>query len=29
MVAEMAKQGSTGGRVDVSVFMECLHTVGY
>jgi vesicle-fusing ATPase len=29
MVAEMAKQGSTGGRVDTSVFMECLHTVGY
>ena len=29
MVAEMAKQGSTAGRVDVSVFMECLHTVGY
>ena len=31
MVAEMAKQGSTGikGTVDVNVFMECLHTVGY
>jgi vesicle-fusing ATPase len=29
MVAEMAKQGSDGGRVDVNVFMECLHTVGY
>jgi len=29
MVAEMAKQGSEGGRVDASVFMECLHTVGY
>lgn len=29
MVAEMAKQGSEGGRVDTSVFMECLHTVGY
>jgi vesicle-fusing ATPase len=29
MVAEMAKQGSEGGRVDPSVFMECLHTVGY
>jgi vesicle-fusing ATPase len=29
MVAEMAKQGSEGGRVDVNVFMECLHTVGY
>jgi vesicle-fusing ATPase len=28
MVAEMAKQGS-GKRVDPSVFMECLHTVGY
>jgi vesicle-fusing ATPase len=28
MVAEMAKQGS-GGVVDVNVFMECLHTVGY
>jgi vesicle-fusing ATPase len=29
MVAEMAKQGTNGGKVDVSVFMECLHTVGY
>jgi len=31
MVAEMAKQGSSGakGAVDVNVFMECLHTVGY
>ena len=29
MVAEMAKQGSTGGAVNVSVFLECLHTVGY
>lgn len=29
MVAEMAKQGSEGGKVDTSVFMECLHTVGY
>jgi vesicle-fusing ATPase len=29
MVAEMAKQGSEGGRVDANVFMECLHTVGY
>jgi vesicle-fusing ATPase len=31
MVAEMAKQGSAGkkGTVDVNVFMECLHTVGY
>lgn len=29
MVAEMAKQGSGGGRVDPSIFMECLHTVGY
>eukprot|EP00526_Cylindrotheca_closterium_P007020 CAMPEP_0113613192 /NCGR_PEP_ID=MMETSP0017_2-20120614/6510_1 /TAXON_ID=2856 /ORGANISM="Cylindrotheca closterium" /LENGTH=752 /DNA_ID=CAMNT_0000522293 /DNA_START=75 /DNA_END=2333 /DNA_ORIENTATION=+ /assembly_acc=CAM_ASM_000147 len=29
MVAEMAKQGSEGKRVDVSIFMECLHTVGY
>lgn len=29
MVAEMAKQGSSKGRVDTSVFMECLHTVGY
>lgn len=31
MVAEMAKQGSSGGKgaVDVNVFMECLHTVGY
>lgn len=29
MVAEMAKQGASGGRVDPNVFMECLHTVGY
>ncbi|KAL7548869.1 hypothetical protein ACHAWF_012135 [Thalassiosira exigua] len=29
MVAEMAKQGSKGGAVDVGVFLECLHTVGY
>jgi vesicle-fusing ATPase len=29
MVAEMAKQGSEGGKVDTSTFMECLHTVGY
>lgn len=30
MVAEMAKQGSDDkGGVDVNVFMECLHTVGY
>lgn len=29
MVAEMAKQGSEGGKVSVSNFMECLHTVGY
>jgi len=32
MVAEMAKQGSGSdkdGSVDVNVFMECLHTVGY
>mmetsp|Transcript_34882 Transcript_34882/g.84395 ORF Transcript_34882/g.84395 Transcript_34882/m.84395 type:complete len:763 (+) Transcript_34882:432-2720(+) len=31
MVAEMAKQGTEGkhGSVDVNVFMECLHTVGY
>jgi vesicle-fusing ATPase len=29
MVAEMSKQGSEGGRVDVNDFMECLHTVGY
>jgi vesicle-fusing ATPase len=31
MVAEMAKQGTSGnsGAVDVNVFMECLHTVGY
>jgi vesicle-fusing ATPase len=31
MVAEMAKQGtgSSHGRVDTSIFMECLHTVGY
>ena len=32
MVAEMAKQGTDSdkdGAVDVNVFMECLHTVGY
>lgn len=29
MVAEMAKQAGEGGKVDTSVFMECLHTVGY
>jgi vesicle-fusing ATPase len=29
MVAEMAKQGNPKARVDVNVFMECLHTVGY
>lgn len=29
MVAEMAKQGSEKGSVDVNIFMECLHTVGY
>ena len=31
MVAEMAKQGTDGkeGSVDVNIFMECLHTVGY
>jgi vesicle-fusing ATPase len=33
MVAEMAKQGTNNGpsegSVDVNVFMECLHTVGY
>lgn len=29
MVAEMAKQGSSGDSVDVNIFMECLHTVGY
>ena len=29
MVAEMAKQGSENGAVNVSVFLECLHTVGY
>jgi vesicle-fusing ATPase len=32
MVAEMAKQGTDSdkdGSVDVNVFMECLHTVGY
>jgi vesicle-fusing ATPase len=28
MVAEMAKQGSGGDSVDVSVFLECLTTVG-
>jgi len=29
MVAEMARQSSEEGTVDVNVFMECLHTVGY
>ena len=29
MVAEMAQQGTQGGKVDPNVFMECLHTVGY
>mmetsp|Transcript_24883 Transcript_24883/g.53682 ORF Transcript_24883/g.53682 Transcript_24883/m.53682 type:complete len:754 (+) Transcript_24883:51-2312(+) len=29
MVAEMAKQGSKEGAVDVNIFLECLHTVGY
>mmetsp|Transcript_11995 Transcript_11995/g.34659 ORF Transcript_11995/g.34659 Transcript_11995/m.34659 type:complete len:748 (-) Transcript_11995:64-2307(-) len=29
MVAEMAKQGSEGDGVDLNIFMECLHTVGY
>jgi len=29
MVAEMAKQGSASGTVDVNIFLECLHTVGY
>lgn len=31
MVAEMARQGSSGGgdAVDVNLFMECLHTVGF
>ena len=29
MVAEMAKQGAKAGAVDVNVFLECLHTVGY
>mmetsp|Transcript_31959 Transcript_31959/g.76317 ORF Transcript_31959/g.76317 Transcript_31959/m.76317 type:complete len:738 (+) Transcript_31959:77-2290(+) len=29
MVAEMAKQGAKDGAVDVNVFLECLHTVGY
>jgi vesicle-fusing ATPase len=28
MVAEMAKQGSDNGQVDVSIFLECLTTVG-
>jgi vesicle-fusing ATPase len=28
MVAEMATQGSENGRVDVSLFLECLTTVG-
>jgi len=29
MVAEMAKQGSEDGSVNVNVFMECLHAAGY
>jgi len=29
MVAEMSKQGSSDGSVDVNTFLECLHTVGY
>lgn len=29
MVAEMAKQGSSGKKVDPSIFMECLHSVGF
>lgn len=29
MVAEMAKQGSDNGSVNVNVFMECLHAAGY
>mmetsp|Transcript_13318 Transcript_13318/g.25262 ORF Transcript_13318/g.25262 Transcript_13318/m.25262 type:complete len:759 (+) Transcript_13318:150-2426(+) len=29
MVAEMAKQGSSGSKVDPSIFMECLHSIGY
>ena len=29
MIAEMARQTSNSGRMDVSTFMECLHTVGY
>jgi vesicle-fusing ATPase len=29
MVAEMARQASKTDNVDVSTFMECLHTVGY
>jgi vesicle-fusing ATPase len=29
MVAEMARQASGSGKIDVSTFMECLHTVGY
>jgi vesicle-fusing ATPase len=29
MVAEMAKQGSDDGSVNVNIFMECLHAAGY
>lgn len=29
MVTEMARQSSESGKVSVSTFMECLHTVGY
>jgi len=29
MVAEMARQASASEKLDISTFMECLHTVGY
>jgi len=29
MVAEMARQSSDSAKVEVSTFMECLHTVGF
>ena len=29
MVSEMARSNSGGDKVDINVFLECLHTVGY
>jgi vesicle-fusing ATPase len=28
MIAEMAKQGSVDGKVNVETFMDCIETVG-